>query len=415
MPSPKPVTNPSKAKARAAYHKVPEKSIADDPGRYSKTPHEYGDILITPDFKGRTKLGGALQRDLVYWIERHTWGKNIGTPTKVIRPEWAKLSLTALAKLCGSDRRTVARAVADLNGRGIIEARDRSGCGPTVAKMYKLTPARWLKAPYYEAKVMEEESEIIEAEEDDQQERAEPSNGPEATVLPGKLSRPQPVAISSTDGAPDVTIRVVYRSVDLPFPVAFRAHPGRNGRLQISCRATAPQNFATYSPIVSPITVEPEELSTFHSWITDFVLNFWGKAVDQPLLKSIVSAAEGAPLAVYERIVLQKFKRSHTGRNHSTGLLIELAKDAARAHKAEAALKQAEARRRKPATLSVAELAEIEAQYAATAAPAAPRGDPCPKCKGKGSKEEWANRGGEYKARPIACTACNGTGRKVAR
>ena len=82
MPATRPVAKPAArgTAARAEYAKVPRKAVADDPAAYSKTPHEYGDILIRPDEKGRTKLGGALQRDLVYWIERHTWGKNIGAP-----------------------------------------------------------------------------------------------------------------------------------------------------------------------------------------------------------------------------------------------------------------------------------------------------------------------------------------------
>ena len=123
MPSHKPVAKPTPQRAaRKAYAEVPRKTKADDPATYTKTPHEYGDILIRPDEKGRTKLGGALQRDLVYWIERNTWGN-------AKRPEYAKLSLSQLAKLCGSDRRTVARAIADLQqptkdnpkGRGIVE------------------------------------------------------------------------------------------------------------------------------------------------------------------------------------------------------------------------------------------------------------------------------------------------------
>ena len=84
MPAPKPVsrrTSPQ-AKARAEYHKLPTVTPAEDPGQYTKNPHAYGDVLIKPDAKGRTKLGGALQRDLVYWIERNTWGKNIGTEKK---------------------------------------------------------------------------------------------------------------------------------------------------------------------------------------------------------------------------------------------------------------------------------------------------------------------------------------------
>ena len=283
MPAPRPVTKPARGAARAEYAKVPRKTVAEDPAAYSKTPHEYGDILIRPDDKGRTRLGGALQRDLVYWIERHTWGKNIGAPAKVERPEFAKLSLSQLAKLCGSDRRSVARSLADLTERGIIEARDRKGCGPTVAKMYKLTPARWKKAPYYEPPKLaddpDDDPEIEEAREAYDEAMREQEDH-EATVDPGKVSKPQAVAISPTKGAPAVQIRIVYRPVDFPFPVAFSSRPGRNGRLQISCRATTLQRFANHSPIENPVTVEAIQVNEYRACISSFVLNF---GANQPM------------------------------------------------------------------------------------------------------------------------------------
>ena len=269
----------------------------------------------------------------MYWIERNTWGKNTGTPLKIVRPEWAKLSLAQLAKLCGSDRRTVARSMADLVTRGIIEDRDRTGCGATVAKMYKLTPARWKAAPYYEPAVMEEEDapELDEEEAADTTEPVQASDELEATVQPGKVSRPQPIAISPAGGAPHVTIRVVYRSVDLPFPVAFKAHPGRNGRVQITCRATAPQFSAFCSPIISPVTVESNQFKSYRDHLEPFVLNFWGKALDEVLLNQIVRASNGAPVSVFENIVLKKFKNSRKAEGHKTGLLVNLAEDAAKA------------------------------------------------------------------------------------
>jgi hypothetical protein len=334
MPAQKPVnrrTPTAQVKARAAYHQVPTKTTADDPAYYSKTPHAYGDILITPDKKGRTKLGGALQRDIVYWIERHTWGN-------AKRPEYAKLSLSTLAKLCGTDRRTVARAIADMQqatdanpkGRGIIEARDRKGCGATAPKMYKLTPAKWKDAPYYEPKAMELED--VPDEEDDAEdtpELVEPAAEAEATVEPGKVSRPHPVAVSASKGAPAVTIRVVYRSLDLPFPVAFKAHPGRNGRVQITCRATAPQFFANHSPSNSAVSVESERVNEFSTFITAFVLEIWGKAADDKLIESIISASGNAPVWLYESLVRDRIK-ARDKRKHTTGLLIDLAADAAR-------------------------------------------------------------------------------------
>jgi hypothetical protein len=400
MPSPKPVTktNP-KARAHEAYKTVPTKPIADDPGRYSKTPHDYGDTLIKPNAKGQTRLGGALQRDLVYWIERHTWGD-------AKRPEFAKLSLSTLAKLCGSDRRTVARSLADLTARGIIDARDRKGCGPTVAKMYKLTPDKWKTAPYYEPKA-EQEAEIAEPEEDTEDTTApETAHETEATVQPGKVSRPQSVAVAVTKDGPPVTIRMVYRSVDLPFPVSFQARAGRNGRMQINCRAVALHRFANPSPLISPVSVESAQVNAYREWLDTFLLNFWGKALDETLLKSIVSASSGAPIATFERIVLAKFKRSHSGARHSTGLLIELAKDAAKAW-------QAEQRAQKPTPAPRAGDRPPEPAETEEAPPAAPQALPCPACKGKGTKAKWSTRAGIYAERPEKCSTCLGSGRKA--
>lgn len=347
MPAPKSVihrTAPAQVKARAAYHQVPTKTKDDDPSRYSKTPHEYGDVLITPDKKGRTKLGGAIQRDIVYWIERNTWGN-------AKRPEFAKISLSAFAKLCGSDRRTMARSIADLVTRGIIEARDRKGCGPTVAKMYKLTPTRWKEAPYYEPKAMELDDIPEEDDEtEDSPELVEPAVA-EATVEPGKVSKPQPVAVSPSRGAPAVTIRMVYRSQDLPFPVAFKAHPGRNGRIQVTCRATAPQFFAAPSPVVSPVSVESERINSYTDFLNEFVPEIWGKGADQQLIDSIVSASGTAALFRFENMVRERITPRNR-KKHTTGLLIELAKDAARGQAASDRADAAE-RTRRGATRSI--------------------------------------------------------------
>lgn len=325
MPASRPVTKSSpRVAARKAYSKVPRKTTADDPNSYTKHPHEYGDLLIRANTQGQTKLGGALQRDLVYWIERNTWGKNIGTPQKVERPEFAKLSLSDLAKLCGSDRRTVARSLADLERRQIIQARDRADLGPNAEKMYKLTPERWKKAAYYDPN----------AEHVCRPRKQEPAeNGAESTVAPGKVSKPQPVAVSPSKGAPAVTVMMVYEPLDFPFPVAFTSRPRSNGRVHVTCRATAPHRFAPPSPTDLVVSVEDAQVSAYRKFVSEFVLNFWGKSADDALISSIVAAANGAPVSVFERIVLEKFKRSRTGTNHSTGLLRVLAADAAKAWK----------------------------------------------------------------------------------
>ena len=404
-----PVPGP-KAKAKAAYAKVPTRTVAADPGRYSKTPHEYGDILITPDKKGRTKLSGALQRDLVYWIERHTWGKNVGTPLKIVRPEFAKLSMGQLSKMCGTDRRTVARAIADLSARGIIEVRDRAGCGPTAVKMYKLTPERWKTAPYYVPVGLEDEAEEVQEEETaEEMPVAEPTAPPDAIVAPGKSSSPQPVLVNMAKGTPDVAICVVYRSVDLPFPVRFETNPGPKGRVHVTCRAVTPnsplvppQFFAVHSPNENTVSVESSEVNPYDKFLTPFILDNWGKSADKELIKSIICEAGDTPIAVFENIVRQKFPKG-VG-THRTGLLISLAAEARRAYTAiKAKNASEESARPKPGperALSAAETALLSW---------------CVKCDDTRSDGTW-NRGTFTPFKPARpCPVCQGKHKAAAK
>ena len=126
-PSPENKPSPEK-RARERYKTVPSRTVKDDPQLYTKVPHDYGELI-----RGN-KLGGALQRDLVYWIERETWVRK-RVKGEIVRPEFAKLSFGQLAKLCGGvERKNVVVAIADLERRRIIEARDRTGCGKTAAR-----------------------------------------------------------------------------------------------------------------------------------------------------------------------------------------------------------------------------------------------------------------------------------------
>lgn len=324
MPASRPVKNQTpKHAARKLYAKVPRKTTDADPGSYSKTPHAYGDLLIRPNDLGQRKLGSALQRDLVYWIERNTWGKNIGTPEHVQRPEFAKLSLADLAKLCGADRRDVARALTDLERRQIIQARDRADLGKNVEKMYKLTPERWKKAPYYDPN-----SETICRPR--KVEAAEPETPTESIVEPGKVSKPRAVAVSPSKGAPAVTVKMVYELLDFPFPVSISQRPRSNGRVHVTCRATTPQRFAPSSPSELSSSEANERVSGYRDAISSIVLDIWHKEADKKLIDSIISAAGTAPVWLFESLVSQKFPRHRNPQGHVTGLLVHIAEDAAK-------------------------------------------------------------------------------------
>ena len=334
----KPARSPQTA-ARKAYATVPQKTKADDPGAYTKTPHEYGDILIT----GK-KLGGPLQRDLIYWIERHTWGKNTGTPTAIKRPEFAKLSLSALAKLCGGvERKSVAIALKDLQTRGIVEARDRKGCGATVAKMYKLTPENWRKAKPYEAPTAKEiaEAELeAEATEDEDEIVTGPVAEAYSDVAPGKASRPQAMAVNVTKDAPAVTIRVVYRS-ECPFPVRFKTRTGSGGRLHITATPSPSEETANDCSRTQPQSknqpVDNTRFAEFGRIVNNITMQVWGKAADDALVAQIVEAAGAATIETFRRLAWLRLRGPEAARKHTPGLLVALAGDAQRADVQDAA------------------------------------------------------------------------------
>jgi hypothetical protein len=348
MPKPSPLKNRVARDAATTYRKVPTRGKEEDPRTYTKNPHDYGDVLLKPEQKtGRQKLSGALQRDLVYWISRHTWGANTSKVAGVVtRPEWAKLSLGILMQLCGvSERKTVARAIADLVERGIVEARERKGCGPTTAKMYKLTPDRWAAAPYHEPKPDPDDDPEIEAERDAYDEHVRQQDelaDTESTVEPGRSHRPQALSIQTGKDAPTVTIRVVYRN-ECNVPLTFRSRTGRNGRVQVTakfhqtgeskanvCSHTGLQSFASSSPT----NKATKDFSEYEAFVNRLVLDVWGKKADEQLIAAIVRNAKGAPVDTFQNIVFRKIKGRDAATRHSPGLLPELATDAHRAHEA---------------------------------------------------------------------------------
>jgi hypothetical protein len=421
MPSSRPVSQPTpqRQRAKAEYQQIPSGKHANDPKGFVKHPHAYGQLI------SGGKLGGALQRDLIYWIEFYTFGQEK-------RPEWAKLSLTALAKLCQVwddgklrpvERKSVATALADLEKRNIIEARDRKGCGPTTAKMYKVTPERWKAAPPYIPPTPKELEEIAAAE--DAEEIEEPASAPQeptapATVAPGKSSRPVMLAIALKGQDAPVRLRVEYHS-DFDQPLTFRSFPGANGRLRVSVCRPAEQKANGCSrtqPQFANPTVENKRFKEFDTCVNSISLDTWGIALEDALITRIAEAAGAAPVATFERIARKKLSGRNAARDHKPGLLVNLAEQASRSHAKETAINAArEAERPAPAVvltdeeLRAAEGHELAMQEARERHAAAIAGTLCDKCKGTGSKDRWINSGGVYGPKPFKCGPCNGTGR----
>jgi len=304
---------------------------ANDPAHYTKQPHEYGDCLI----RGR-KLGGPLQRDLIYWIERRTWGD-------ARRPEWAALSLATLAKLCGGvERKNVALALVDLEKRGIIESRNhRQGCNE--AKLYKLRPDRWHAAEPYTAPAAcpAPTPEPAEEERADQEpELPAPAAGePETTTVePGRISPARPILLNLAGIAAPVQIRIVYASERFDRPIAFRARTTRTGHLHITARPAEAQNNSekkantcSRARLQVDKTAEANKrLAEFSGYISRKTVQLWERAADAALIARVIAATQGAPLETFTRVVENKFPTVSSAQRHAPGLLLSLAQQAAR-------------------------------------------------------------------------------------
>jgi hypothetical protein len=298
------------------------------------------------DGRARPMLSGLLQANLIFWIGRKTYGgKN--------NPEWADLSITDLAELCGGvERKSVAVALADLLRRRIIATPDRNGCAANAPKMYKLCPENWRTAPPYEPEAdadadkarQIEQAKAIEAA---WAEKARQADAEEAqTVAPGKVSRPAPVAIAVKNAEP-VHVRIVYHS-EFDQPIAFRARAGKNGRLQVTaCKpCSRPQPHEKAAP------EENTALSSYRDYLFPLVLKLWGVATDDDFVRKVFASAQGAPVETLADVVRLKLPNPDKASYHVPGLLVNLAEQAGRTHRLRAELAAKEEARKMPAVTS---------------------------------------------------------------
>jgi len=313
-----------KAPAPRPQRLQPIREGAEDGIRgFTKQPHEY-EYLVTGN-----KLSGLVQSNLIYWIGRYTWGK----PT---RPEWARLSITELAKLCGDvEPKSAATAMADLLERGIVAARDRNGCAANTPKMYKLCPENWRKAPAYDHKSPINLAQKIEAGWEAEAAKEAES---ERVVKPGQNSRPITVALPVKDAKP-FPVRIVYYC-ECDEPISFRTRPGRNGRLNVTaCRPggiekakpCSPPQLHEFAPR-SPLAEANTELARYRAYLFPLVMNLWDTGTDEAFIRSVFELAAGAPLETFQDQVALKFPNPKEARKHKPGLLRNLAAQAAKTH-----------------------------------------------------------------------------------
>jgi hypothetical protein len=336
-------TGPAAAPPKRALRAEPIRTGHKDSIRaYTRYTYDYDFLATQKD--GKPMLSGLLQSNLIYWISRKTVGDEK-------RPEWGKISISQFAEFCGSDRKSIALALADLIDRQIIEVPKREGCAKNAAKMYKLCPQNWRRARPYSpevdadllalAKAVEKGWEADAAEDDDEQPETETR-----VVDPGKRSRPHPIAMP-VKGAEPFMVRVVYHS-EFDEPMAFRARAGRNGRLQVTacrpaartagdeeakpCRAAALHGAEGFEANT--------ELTRYRTYLNALMLKLWETAKGEDFIRAVFKAADGAPLEALQNQVALKFKDAQgdatfrkEARKHQPGLLIGLAEDAARAFK----------------------------------------------------------------------------------
>jgi len=417
MPARKPVRKPTAAHhAKAAYERIPRRQPGSDPQQYTKVPHEYGDLLI----KGG-KLGGPLQRDLIYWIERRTIGE-------AARPEWVKLSLSQLAKLCGSfdaeagkvksaERKSVAVALSDLETRKIIESRDRSGCGKTTGKMYKLTPELWKDALPYKPPTRKQIEEAEAAAEIDEQADPDPvpeGDASESTVQNGRISRPVPVSVRPTKGAEPVTIRISYNPQGFDFPVRFRTRCGSSGRIQISATphriGEKEANGCSHAQLqFAKSATENKRFASFDTAINEIALKVWGTPVLDDLVTKVMIAAGAAPVEIFDQIAVRKFTqlgKRRAAQEFGPGIFIKLAEEAAQVYAKKQRLEARGAAEAARVSIPPAETPQEQAAREAREQEARKQDladrawvaatNLCPKCHGRDRKQ---------------CGKCNGTGR----
>lgn len=270
---------------------------------YSKTPDEYAHLI-----KGK-KLSGALQRDILYCIQKKTWGQKI-------KVEWASLSFREISKECEDGcPGNVARAINDLVDRGIIAVKDREGCSSK--RLYQLTPHRWADAKPYQFKKLQQAAAESEETESDQDERSETKPfGDKMLVRPGKKAASVPARLTPADRDP-VDFRIEYLNSGAE-PVEVSAST-KADTLVIRFKATQQKSEDKAKRVLSGYNTlhnkasEYKRLSDFTTVISDLLLSECGKALnpadrnDQKFIGDIVTdAGPDLPAADYKTFCLDE-------------------------------------------------------------------------------------------------------------
>jgi hypothetical protein len=342
-------TEPKQAKAGA--------STEPQDGGWHKIPDAVVDELLA---KGKLSPGG-LQLALLLIIQRHTWGAKG-------RPAWAKLSIAKLAKMCSSGRgkgdgytpRAIATALGDMIARGIIAGKNAKGqplraamtpeerakaAKSTAPAMYQSTPDRWKAAPKYVAPEAEDEEPIAVAAEDEEPiaVAADKPAGTPIILLPGAKSKPMPMRIVVKGKEPvDIQWRAHNTS---PAELSFLAAPAADGiTFVVAQKGEEKANDYVSRVPKSPREATAENAKAYSAFLRTTMMRYWRKSADGGFIVRIIAEAKGAPVELFEDLVSQRLGPNNRG-GLKSGILIDLAKDAARAWAAESAERDTASRR----------------------------------------------------------------------
>jgi hypothetical protein len=401
-----PVPNPTDVPE--SPRRQPKRAPGEPLVNYTKIPNGYDELV------DQNKLVGALQRDIVWKLARHTWGSEE-------RPEYAPMSGRQIAKICHADPANTHRALADMTERGILEATQGKGCRNQ--KFYKLTPDKWKDArppaPEVAATEPEPTPDDVPAAAEKVPQTAPPSND-KLIVRPGtKGKRPYLTACLALPGRDPLDVRIEFENTGAEsYSAAIRTE---NDALVFSGaflpeRRTDSESTAVYKQRSTLSPAENTRLTDFSAAISRVLLSeleipfFLDNPLDMTLALNVLEkAGPDLPPEVFEAYCHRHFAIMRKKRLPlSPGLLPAFAEQAAFQHKGLKVLREQEAKNRPapppPPTFTpeeIAELAQIVAQQALL----------CDFCKGTG-EHPHARKNQNGKQIPLECDVCSGTGKK---
>jgi hypothetical protein len=241
------------------------------------------------------------------------------------RPEYASASYDRVGEMCGGIARSnVSRVMKALHKRGVVELLEKTGCR---SLRYKLIPEKW--------------ADVLPDDEPEEEEKPEPASraiGDKVIVRPGGKSPCVAARLAPKDQEP-VDFRIECENAGA-HPVEFTATIDGD-LIQVRICSQEPDSERRKSEFSGPAGPNENSQPIVNNRVADFqkavnytTLHFWNRAADKGLIGQVIKAAGAAPVELFQRFVDDKLSPRGAAKKHTPGLLIELARDAARTHQA---------------------------------------------------------------------------------